>query len=101
MAERERPARATTETTHVQSVRVRDGLRARIDALAVALRERPPYLRVSRSNVLLSIIEAGLAVLEKDLVPQPPGTRDETPGVVRARRRRSESDASAGRKKSA
>lgn len=67
------PAHATSETTHVQSVRVRGELRARIDSLVVLLRERPPGLRVSRSNVLIAIIEAGLAALEKELQPPPAG----------------------------
>jgi hypothetical protein len=98
VAEEDRPA--STATTHVQSVRVRDQLRARIDALVVVLRERPPKLRVSRSNVLISIIEKGVEALEAELGHQPPtGPRDDgAPKLARTRARRAGSETRATKK---
>jgi hypothetical protein len=69
MAEGEDGSRAASEGTHVQSVRLRQHLRVRIDNLVSVFRARPPGFPISRSEVLTKIIEAGLAVLEREHLP--------------------------------
>jgi hypothetical protein len=60
------------EGSHVQSVRVRESIRDRIDRLAKVLSERPPRSPWSRSRALICIIEAGLDELERQHIPTPP-----------------------------
>jgi hypothetical protein len=55
--------------THVQSIRIPTELRDRIDRLAKTLMITSAHVWVSRSNVLVSIIEEGLTVLEKEHPP--------------------------------